>query len=457
VPSKLVATVGKTHIWRSLRTSDRQEAAKRARIVVGDIQRSFGDSPAAARPYAWPVQSTGLTLEQAFDRFLADPARTRSVKTVSHYANLRVVTRGLWGEDRTMASVGRDDCRRLLDVLRVLPPNVAKRHRGKRFAQIVELAEAGRAGPPMNPATVNGYLSKFRAVLNYAQNEGWVDRNPARGLRVIDPVRARDKRDPFSSQQLRLIFDAPIFRGCQDDKDGYAVPGPARPRRARFWIPLLALFAGLRMNEACQLEVGDVVLIDGVWCLSISSASATGSSKKLKSDASERWVPIHPVLRAIGFVEFAEDVRAGGRARLFGELNPGSSGYLSDPYSKWFRRFLAKAGASEPRTCFHSFRHCFRDALREAGIRHDVGIALGGWASADSSDPEAAYGRGFSMGVLHEAVSRISYPVCLDHLISEDGHVPRPAVGEEGSRSSSDTQGGIGPIVNQLCEPVLRG
>jgi integrase len=423
--------------------------------VIGEIQRSFGEVPEPVRPHIPADRSIGPTLEQAFDRFLADPARTRSVKTESHYANLRVVTRGLWGQDRPMALIGRDDCRRLLDVLRVLPPNFAKRHRGKPFAQVVELAESGGTGPVMNPATVNGYLSKFRAVLNYAQNEGWIDRNPARGLRVVDPVRVRDKRKPFSPDQLRLIFDAPIFRGCQDDGDGYAVPGPARPRRARFWIPLLALFAGLRMNEACQLEAEDIVLIDGVWCLSISSASATGPSKKLKTDASERLIPIHPALEAIGFVDFAADIRAARRARLFGELNAGSSGYLSDPYSKWFRRFLAKAGAAAPKTCFHSFRHSFRDALRDAGVRHDVGIALGGWASADASDPEAAYGRGFSATVLHEAISRISYPVCLDHLISEKG--PRPAAGEAGDRSSSDTSAEIGPIVNQLCEPVLRG
>lgn len=322
--------------------------------MIGEIQQSFGDVPEPVRPQIPADRSIGLTLEQAFDRFLADPARTRSVKTESHYANLRVVTRGLWGRDRAMALVGRDDCRRLLDVLRVLPPNVAKRHRGKPFSRVVELAESGRTGPVMNPATVNGYLSKLRAVLNYAQNEGWIDRNPARGLRVVDPVRARDKRKPFSPDQLRLIFDAPIFRGCQNDGDGYAVPGPARPRRARFWIPLLALFAGLRMNEACQLEADDIVLIDGIWCLSISSASATGPSKKLKTDASERLIPIHPVLKAIGFLDFAADVRAARRVRLFGELNAGSSGYLSDPYSKWFRRFLAKAGAAEPKTCFHN-------------------------------------------------------------------------------------------------------
>ena len=79
-----------------------------------------------------------------------------------------------------------------------------------------------------------GIGCKFRAVMNFCQNEGWIERNPAKGLQVIDRVRRRDKRLPFSAEQLRLIFDAPIYRGCVDDWAGYSTPGYAHPRRGRF-------------------------------------------------------------------------------------------------------------------------------------------------------------------------------------------------------------------------------
>lgn len=175
------------------------------------------------------------------------------------------------------------------------------------------------------------------------------------------------------------------------------------------------------MNEACQLERDDVKTLDGVPCLVVTPRNTTGSTKRIKTAASECLVPIHPLLRQFGFLEFVDDVRSRGHVRLFPELAAGSSGYVSDPFSKWFRRFLAKAGASEPKTCFHSFRHCFRDALREAGIRHEVALALGGWTSGDGGDPEAAYGRGFSPRVLEEAISKIAFPVSLDHLRSSGG------------------------------------
>lgn len=288
----------------------------------------------------------------------------------------------------------------------------------------------------MSPATVNGYLSKFRAALNYAVNEGWIDRNPARGLSVLDPVRSRDKRLPFSPEQLRLIFNAPLFTGCQNDGHGYAIPGSARPRRARFWLPLLALFAGLRMNEACLLEVDDIQLLDGVACLSVTHRSLLGRDKPLKTAASERIIPVHHQLIDLGFLDFVESVRTAGGIRLFGELEAGNSGYVSDPFSKWFRRFLQKAGASCPKTCFHSFRHCFRDALREAGIRHEVALALGGW-TAEKSDPEAAYGRGFSAVRLRDAIDQIAYPLSLSHL-----HPVHQAAGNSFGKSRSKESAG---------------
>jgi integrase len=95
-------------------------------------------------------------------------------------------------------------------------------------------------------------------------------------------------------------------------------------------------------------------------------------------------------------------------------------GYYSDPFSKWFRRFLERAGAARPKTCFHSFRHCFRDGLREARIDHDVALALGGWASVsgkEGAETAEAYGRGFRVATLFDAIQQINYPsLDLSHL-----------------------------------------
>jgi integrase len=362
------------------------------------------------------------SFDALLDLFLEDPSRHRGRKSVLHYENLRAVVRGLWGADKPLLEIDRTACRKLLDLLRWLPTNSAKRFPKLTLVEAAQLAKAKGLSSTLTAASVNGYMVKLRSVLNFGVNEGWIERNPAKGLRVVDPVRKRDKRLPFSTAQLRLIFNAPLYRGCIDDEWHYDCSGPNKPRRGRFWVPLIALFSGMRLNEICQLDVADVQRVEGVDCFFVSAgAQSPNNDKRLKTTSSERYVPIHPQLRAFGFMEFVERQRAVGTRKLFPELPISTTGYYSDPFSKWFRRFLAKAGAAAPKTCFHSTRHCYRDALREARIPHEIALALGGWASsggAGDGEVSSAYGRGYRMTTLQEAMSKVTYPgLDLSHLI----------------------------------------
>src|SRR5690606_32685552 len=123
--------------------------------------------------------------------------------------------------------------------------------------------------------------------------------------------------------------------------------------------------SGMRMNEICQLHVADIYRLDGVDCFFVTEGPfEADNGKRLKTAASERFIPVHPQLVEIGFLSFVEQRRTAGAVRLFSELQKSSTGYYSDPFSKWFRRFLERAGATREKTCFHSFRHCYRDALR---------------------------------------------------------------------------------------------
>ena len=92
----------------------------------------------------------------------------------------------------------------------------------------------------------------------------------------------------------------------------------------------------------------------------------------------------------------------------------GMTGKFSDPFGKWFTRFLTSVLGAKPKATFHSFRHMFRDALRRADVGIEKVEALGGWKSDRSS--EADYGQGFKMPALKVEIDKVQYAVSLVHL-----------------------------------------
>ena len=391
--------------------------ARPSRSQINHETESFERATPAPSAPARPDK----TLRELLVIFLDDPVRVRGQKTRMIYDNAIPIVGEVLGMDTPIRNVDREACRRLMEMLRWLPTNSRKRFPKLTAVQAADMARSKKLVSTLGYAAINSYLKCLSALMNFAVNEGILDRNPAKGLRVVDPRHRRDRRLPFSDDQLRAIFDAPLYRGCVNDEYGYADVGLNRPRRGRFWVPLIALFTGMRLNEICQLDTADIRLIDEVNCFAITNRSASGADdKRVKTSTSERVVPIHPRLTAIGFMDFVAERRACGAVKLFADLPLSTTGYYSDPFSKWFRRFIAKANATGTKTCFHSFRHNFRDALREARIDHDVALALGGWSSGSGNEgtlTAEAYGRGFRLKTLAEAMERVDYPnLDLSHL-----------------------------------------
>ena len=366
--------------------------------------------------------SNGLTLAEAYQQYVDDPTHRWSASTRQSYDTCRKLAISVIGPDVPMGVLGRTHCRDFLDVLRHLPRNA-----NKRFPKLTarEASQRGRERgdvDAISAANVNVNLANLSSFLNWAVNEELLARNPMRGLRLHDDVAKKDKRNPFSADQLRKIFDAPLYTGCLDGERGYAKPGFARPRNARFWVPLIALHSGMRLNEICQLDVADIRLIDGVWCFVVCENSLDGSDDKaLKTAASERLIPLHPALLECGMLAFVQVQRKANQVKLFPDIDPGPRGKRAVAFSKWFTQFLRSCGAYQPRTSFHSFRHNFRDELRAARIDHDIAMALGGWATGgNSSAVSENYGGGHRVVSLYEAIAKLSFAkIDLSHIIDK--------------------------------------
>jgi len=221
-------------------------------------------------------------------------------------------------------------------------------------------------------------------IFNYACDNDIMPVNPAAKIRVTDKRRAKDKRREFDTSALNAIFTSPVYT------EGYRPVAGAG--EAAYWLPLLALFTGARIEELAQLRPEDVYeesYADGqgaecrAWVLRITGNLSEG--QEIKTESSERRVPLHSELLRLGFVEFA--LAAKGQARIFDKLRSDADGKESGNYSKWFSRYLrGQCKVTDERMVFHSFRHTFKHLARLAGVPTEVHNALTGHVTGDVAD-----------------------------------------------------------------------
>lgn len=319
----------------------------------------------------------------------------------------------LVGGTRPIASLGLEDVRRFRDTLLKLPSNYmkSKEMQGKPLAEVLA---AEKGGAVLANKTGEKYFQNLKAFLKWAVNEGYLNAIPGGGLKMpgVSKADAQEARYPFSPEQLQALFASPMFTGCKSPARR-TEPGTAIIRDGKFWVPLIALFSGMRLGEIVQLLVTDIKEHEGIAYFDISRGE--GEDKQLKTASSRRDVPLHPVLIRIGLLQHVEQQRkANPKGRIFPDIEPGADGYFSALYSKWFSRYATNVKVKTPKTSFHSFRHCFKDALVIAGVEESRRRALMGH-SDDSVHGQ--YGSKLPIPVLAEALYKVVYQVVsLDQL-----------------------------------------
>ncbi len=130
-------------------------------------------------------------------------------------------------------------------------------------------------------------------------------------------------------------------------------------------------------------------------------------------------MPIHSELVKMGFMDYVKEMREKKSVRLFPELKKEKkSGRYSNGFSKTFRNLLQTVNQQfsnendkfvRGKHCFHSFRHNFRDCLRENECNQEAVRAIQGWGG-DPTDLSNYYGKGFSVSKLSEILeSKLVY------------------------------------------------
>ena len=239
----------------------------------------------------------------------------------------------------------------------------------------------------------------FRVAIDYER----LSANPADNVRVTNGQQPKP-RIAFSVEDLNCIFRSPVYTERFRPKGGGG--------EACYWLPLLALFTGCRVEELAQLLVHDIHHEEGLgYYLNISDEA---EHSKLKNASSRRRIPLHSALLDCGFLEYIESVRE--RQFVFPSLKPNPRDKLGGYFSNFFSGYLRQqVGITDKRKVLHSFRHTFKDICRSVGIDEAVHDALTGHTAPGAG---RKYGNEqYPLPPLFEAMERFEVAgLDIDHL-----------------------------------------
>nr|WP_111297861.1 site-specific integrase [Paracoccus saliphilus] len=251
------------------------------------------------------------------------------------------------------------------------------------------------------------YLKHGRAVGRigrFLEGLGLLGRNPftlcswskqeEADLKNSEAARARVVWD----DRIYKLFRTPVFQGECD--------GPGDPL---FWAPLIGLFCGARMEEVLQLAPDDIGTEDGIPYLQIRNVEGN----RVKSDAGQRKLPIHPNLIKLGFLDLVEMRRREDSGRLFPDLARGETkGNHAELFSKAFGYYRKVNEVYWPGLDFHALRSTFSSfLLNNDDVKDSRARRLMGHAPASAM--EASYAQGLRMSSLLRDIQEVTIDISM--------------------------------------------
>jgi integrase len=370
--------------------------------LSGDTAYSPKDSTILEVPLAPSEEPDGRTIDKLIEAYESDKSPGWSGSSKKAVVPVFRLLRDVFPA-RAVTSITREDARNVLKILEGLPANLGKRKelRGLTVPQAVEKGRKLEL-PTIQPKTINdAYLMHISSMFNWARKEQWVAVNPFEGLSVHDPVHDSERRDPFTTDQLKALFSKAPWGAPW--KTGGDKPGA-------YWVPLLCLFHGLRNGEAAGLRVEDIGEDDGLAVLMVRPYEG----QRLKNSEARGTLPVHPELVRLGFLQYVAERRQAGEVLLFPEGTANSRGQVGAKLGERFSAHIKGFEFIGKKLGMHSFRHNFEDRLRAAEVPDRTALALARRSEAGSSQ---IYGHGLSARQKSDAIAKIGYPgLDLSHL-----------------------------------------
>jgi integrase len=385
---------------------------------------------------------TVMTWEELFDKYVAkerervsDPTHKITQTSFDEYEPHRKLWEGYFA-NREVHTIKRAEIKEVESWLKNLPTSLKQRKLS--ILDGIAMAKSNHHKlDTLSAGSYNHYQRQIAGLLKYAYELGAhkVDLSPC--IKQMNAKRGQKTfRVPFTPEDMRAMFCGSGYI------ENFGRKNKGTTHAAKFWMPLIAVFSGARMDELCQLKISDVRYSDAASChylhlIGSDETAPDGEQKRIKNKTSIRPIPVHTTLSEIGFLRYVESLAGKDReSSLFG-LERAPDGKWGSPLSKWFTRkpnssakgFIERCGivSSGPRPngkkwskTFHCFRHTVVTNLRDKskllpdGTRltaEDIALVVGHLEEESSRLETHNYGEAVeNMEFRRDIISLISYP-----------------------------------------------
>lgn len=303
--------------------------------------------------------------------------------------------------NRPVNQVTIDDTRSYAKVLELLPVGFSRLKEFKDISGLTTDGLKGKYKKTLDVTTRRKYLNMAKVVFEFAYENEYIDKNPViSGIIPPKKMKTRKLRKTFDMDDLRRIFNPDTYLKWSKDKP------------ERFYIPLILMYTGCRVEEVASLYCKDVFKHEGIWCIDIND----DNDRTVKNQNAIRTVPLHPVLvEQFKFPEYVERMRAQGSERVFPTLHKVSYKY-SHEFVKRFSYYLRTTiNFSDPKKVLHSFRHLVTDHLYKASVMESMIEELTG--RAGHTETRRRYAKGYRVQTLYEeCILKLNYELDLGGL-----------------------------------------
>ncbi|MBL4873736.1 MAG: site-specific integrase [Rhodobacteraceae bacterium] len=302
------------------------------------------------------VLSAGTTLSKAVDAYFVEHEKTGNWTpgTIHKRRAALGVAMEWYGPDIDMTMIGKQEASGLKDLLLSLPANRSKTAatRDLTLREAVAVPDVRRIGN----TTVNSYLGAYKNFWAWAEAHGYAPEALFDGLKVGSRGGETKERTAFTKEALSKVYVALTDPSSKFHKN-----------ECHRWATLIAMFTGARLNEVCQLQLKDIRQEGETWLFDFTEAGE--DTKRLKSKAAQRRVPVHSQLIELGLLGYHTRLQVQEHDRLFPDYTYSPKQGYGDKLSKWFNRTFTKSlGIKSDAHVFHGLRHTFATRLNQADV-----------------------------------------------------------------------------------------